>query len=61
MMNEELKRCPACNHTPYLRSWGAGYKVWCHNWFCNVDPFLPKNNKTKEEAIEAWNKHERAF
>ena len=58
-MNENLKHCPFCKSNDVeVQTFWASVKLWlvqCYGCGCNTAVF-----RSKEEAIEAWNRRDGA-
>lgn len=55
---QELKQCPFCGGKAHMWSWNYGTRIDCENWNTNDAQahFVGVSARTKEEAIEAWNR-----
>ena len=55
---EELKPCPFCGGKAFMWSWNGGTRIDCENWNANDDRvhYVGVGARTKEKAIEAWNR-----
>lgn len=56
----ELKPCPFCGKDAELKHYKANGNDWwyvaCSHCEIAMDPLMWNNNRTKEEAVELWNR-----
>ena len=52
----ELKLCPFCGWEASIEKINGVWSVTCDSPRCPVEKVITWGHKTKEEAIEAWNR-----